>query len=558
MFINVEYNSSNGGTLFYYKEKNEIRLVRVEIEPNDTIENLKAKIHDTKGIPPDQQIIFFKEKFLEDEKTISNYNIQNGDTLILALIARGGGYIDNILEEENKKIGFDTQLLKRDELYVNLIHFDLNMTNEENYYYFNKFKIDVVGGFHALDDLNILKKYLDKIKNQNIPFILICSGSSGKQVIPLCIKYPFIKEIIIFCFNYEKNKHYIKEYKGYVKKVLTDINSVYEYIKTFYNKSKKYKKEFNNYNDKNKFLFSSSEIKMDKQIQQCPLITASEYDNCYFLIHRTYAHFFDDINNKDNPAHFRSFPNFWEIEKFLYIIKFKDKKEWKELYSKFIFLTHYSTNDEFVEKSIKFYTEESSFCYLFNRIMRNIEPGLISFAYYMGPFLFGLNKYVKENPNFAISKNMTLYRVINCSLLDFYQYKINLGHIVCFPALTSTSSELIDFKPTNLANKTNNSNNDTLIIKMIFNYIYSEGSISPGIIIEDKKTKNGNYLSCNPFEKEVILFPFTFARIKKIDKEKVDGIEIQVINLEIINRKSYIEYVLKNEVEKRPLFNELD
>ena len=464
MSINVEYNSSNHPWPNCYIDKNKILLIKINIKPNNTIEDLKAKIQDKEGYPPAQQIIFFKEKFLEDEKTISNYNIQNGDTLILTIRPRGGGYIDNILEEENKKIGFDTKLLKRDELYVNLIHFDLNMTNEENYYYFNKFKIDVVGGFHALDDLNILKKYLDKIKNQNIPFILICSGSSGKQVIPLCIKYPFIKEIIIFCFNYEKNKNYIKEYKGYVKKVLTDINSVYEYIKTFYNKSKKYKKEFNNYNDKNKFLFSSNEIKMDKQIQQCPLITASEYDNCYFLIHRTYAHFFDDINNKDNPAHFRSFHNFWEIEKFLKIIKFKDKKEWNELYSKFSLLTHYSTNDEFVEKSIKFYTEESSFCYLFNRIMRNIEPGLISFAYYMGPFLFGLNKYVKENPNFAISKNMTLYRVINCSLLDFYQYKINLGHIVCFPALTSTSSELIDFKPTNLANKTNNSNNDTLII----------------------------------------------------------------------------------------------
>ena len=36
--------------------------------------------------------------------------------------------------------------------------------------------------------------------------------------------------------------------------------------------------------------------------------------------------------------------------------------------------------------------------------MRNFEKGLISFAYYMGPLLYGLNKYVKENPNFAISK----------------------------------------------------------------------------------------------------------------------------------------------------------
>ena len=47
---------------------------------------------------------------------------------------------------------------------------------------------------------------------------------------------------------------------------------------------------------------------------------------------------------------------------------------------------------------------------LFNRVMRQFEKGLISLAYYMGPLLYGLNKYVKENPDFAISKNIELYR----------------------------------------------------------------------------------------------------------------------------------------------------
>ena len=31
-------------------------------------------------------------------------------------------YIDNVIEEENKDIGFDLSLLKRNELHVNLIH----------------------------------------------------------------------------------------------------------------------------------------------------------------------------------------------------------------------------------------------------------------------------------------------------------------------------------------------------------------------------------------------------------------------------------------------------
>ena len=54
--------------------------------------------------------------------------------------------------------------------------------------------------------------------------------------------------------------------------------------------------------------------------------------------------------------------------------------------------------------------------------MRNFEPGLISLAYYMGPFLFGVNKYVKENPkNLSFKNNMTLYRLIRRSIYDFLE-----------------------------------------------------------------------------------------------------------------------------------------
>jgi hypothetical protein len=83
--------------------------------------------------------------------------------------------------------------------------------------------------------------------------------------------------------------------------------------------------------------------------------------------------------------------------------------------------------------------------------MRFFESGLISFAYYMGPFLFGINKYIKENPDFGFSKDMTLYRKLTLSEIEFYSYKINLGHIICFPSLTSTSSKEISFDPTGLS-----------------------------------------------------------------------------------------------------------
>ena len=430
------------------------------------------------------------------------------------------------------------------------------MTNKENYIYFNDFKVDVVGGFHAIDDLNILEKYLEEIKDKDIPFIIISSGTSGKEVISICSKFSFIKEVIIFCKHYNHNEHYIKEYPNYVKKVFTDIKQVYRYIKTF--GEDKYKEGAKKYLNEDKYIFSSDEINMDKQLEQCPLITSYEYDRFYFLVHKAYSHFFGDINNKNEKSLFKN-ENLNKILDYLNQLNFEKEKEKNLLINKFKNLADLENNNEFIEKSIREYTGESNFCYLFNRVMRNFEKGLISFAYYMGPFLYGLNKYIKDNPSFAISKSIKLYRRFNCSKLDFYQYKLNLGHIICLTSLTSTSSQPIKFKPTNLAQKINNNNNQEMIpIKMIFKYKYKSGNKSPGIIIEDKKLKDGSFLSHYPTEKEVILFPFTFAKIYDIKSETESGVKINVIKLEIINRKSYIEYILKNDFENRILLSKLE
>ena len=352
------------------------------------------------------------------------------------------------------------------------------MTNKENYIYFNDFKVDVVGGFYAIDDLDILDNYLKKIKDKDIPFIVISSGSSGKDVISICKKYDFVKEIIIFCRNYKYNEHYINEYPGYVKKVFTNIKKVYEYIKTF--GEEEYKEGIEKLLKENKYIFSHDEINMDRQLQQCPLITSYEYDRCYFLVHKIYSSFFGDINNRYEKSMFKM-NNLIKIIEYLSYLNFEDEEDRYNLISKFKNLVDYKDNNTFIEKSIKEYTSESNFCYLFNRVMRNFEKGLISFAYYMGPFLYGLNKYVKDNPNFAISKKMKLYRVIKCSKLDFYQYKLNCGHIICLTSLTSTSSSPIQFKPTKLSQITNKNEEEMIRIKMIFNYVHEKGNISPGI-----------------------------------------------------------------------------
>lgn len=476
--------------------------------------------------------------------------------------------IDNVKEEKDLSIGFDPDQFRKNrvELKINLIYFDENITNYNYVYnYYKKFKVNVVGIFYASDEIEIFKQYLLTMQKENKvpPFLVVVTPKNFEEIYNISLYYNFIKEIILIDeSNNQYYNNYLRTHNRLLRYIAKNYNDLVGYLKSIGDMTSNYNKFLRFFNRTRIFTFD--EIQMNQQINMTPIITAYEYDELYYMIHRAYAHFFTNNSSYKNPR-FENYPsigenNFKKIYEFLNEFGQNENSNKMGVIIEFLKqkIEQLKKTRNMVEDAIKLYTEESCFCYIINKVTRNFDHNLIKLAYFIGPFLFGLNKYVLDHPEKSLRNNITLYRNMKISPLNKYLYTLDTGHIICFPALTSTSIKRDNFIPTKTALKINEIDEKDITIEMIIQYHHEDGNISPGLYIAD--------LSDSKNEEEVLLLPFTFFKLNSV-VETPNQPNKCILEMEIVNRKSYIEYELKegkkynlenleNILSKRPLFVE--
>ena len=408
-----------------------------------------------------------------------------------------------IIDFNNVKIG---------EFNINLIHYDKNIRNTDKIKYYRYFSINIIGSYYAFDDFDMLKLLLSKMKKMpfNTCYIFMMSESESEQILKEFNDFNYILEFIIF-YQTNKDYNYLKEKYKKIKLVTNEFSKITEYLKTKH--------------------YSEEDLDMDNHLAQTPLITYFDYKNSFYPIHKVLAYFFDFYKSNFSNSYFQKAIQFIN-ESFL---ESKMKNEIIDIMKKL----SECPSSEFPRACIEYYTGEN-LCYIINKALRNFEKYYVELAHFIGPFYYGLLKYALDNPNKALNKKSTLYRDVTMDRLDLYAYQFCEGDIICFTSFTSTTIKKdLKFKSTSISKKLNNNNNEEKsYVKMIISYNPKGKCVPQGLDVSNESIYSN--------EKEILLFPFTFLKIDKVEINTGKQNDKHYIYMTIINKGDILEYGLNN------------